>query len=138
MRKRERRRYLTERYRNRQIRLEQSLNGAPFDFDRRPRSDYAKKNAFLCILKGDYTETGWRWGISNAEPMSAERYGRLRRHSFSDCGRPKCPHCSNPRHNGFGTKKARLTIQEVVAEQQFKDAIYEYLETRGEQDDYED
>lgn len=135
MRKRERRRYLTERYRTRQIRLEHDLNGKPFDFGRRPRSDRARKYAFICMLKGDYTETGWRWGIDRTEEMSAERYGRLRRHSFSDCGRPKCPHCSNPRHNGFENRMARLTIQEVVAEQQFKDELYEYLETKGEQDD---
>lgn len=86
------------------------------------------------MLKGDYVRAEWQWGIDNPEPMSAERYGRLRRHSFSDCGRPKCPSCSNPRHNGFGTKKTRLTIPELVAEQRFEDDFYEYWETVGEQD----
>lgn len=137
MKRRERRRHLTERYRNRQVRLSNVLGRErPFDFERRPRSDFAKRHAFICMLKGDYVRAEWQWGIDNPEPMSAERYGRLRRHSFSDCGRPKCPSCSNPRHNGFGTKKARLTIPELVAEQRFIDELKEYLETKGGQDDY--
>lgn len=136
MKKRERRRYLTERYRNRQVRLDNQLGrNRPFDFERRPRSDFARKHAFISMLKGDYVVAEWNWGIDNPEPMSAERFGRLRRHSFSDCGRPRCPHCSNPRHNGFGTKKTRLTIQELVAEQRFKEDFYEYWEKRDEQDD---
>lgn len=133
MKRRERRRYLTEVYRARQVRLDNELGrNRPFDFDRRPRSDFARKHAFISMLKGDYIEAEWCWGIDAPPPMTAERLGRLRRHSFSDCGRPKCPSCSNPRHNGFGTEKTRLTIPELVAEQRFKDELTEYLETRGE------
>ena len=136
MKRRERRRYLTDRYRDRQVRLNYELKGnRPFDFDRRPRSNFARKHAFVSMLRGDFTEHEWRWGIDNSEPMTAERLGRLKRQSFNDCGRAKCPFCSNPRHNEFSKHKARLTIPELVAEQRFNDELTEYLETRGEEDD---
>lgn len=133
MKKRERRRYLTERYQRRQIRL--SLHGKTvFDFERRPRTDHAKRQAFVSMLKGDYTRAEWQWGIDLREVTDQEK-GRYRRHSFADCGRPRCPTCSNPRHNGFGSLKHRLTWQEVVAEQRFREDFYEYWEKQNDQDD---
>jgi len=59
------------------------------------------------------------------EKLSDSRKGRLRKHSFCDCGTPNCPMCMNPRHNKvFGTK-SQLTIQEQKCLEMFKQELKE-------------
>lgn len=69
--KRALRRYLTERYRKKQIRLYERY------FQETPKTP-----------------------------------GHYRRHSWRDCGQPRCPMCGNQRRNGFLPKDERLTMQE--------------------------
>jgi len=57
--------------------------------------------------------------------------GRYRNHSFDDCGRARCPGCSNPRR-GHGSVNDLITMQERKAKLQFDEEMIEYKENGNE------
>lgn len=146
MKKREERRYLTEKYQQRQVRLANlSRRYQPYDEYRYLRRPLAVRQRFYDLLCGrevghTWTERERRWRFSNMlggydiDPFTKSELGRFRNHSFADCGRPKCPGCSNPRRGyGWTSHKDRITMQERIAEHRF----FEDLELfyKGEYDE---
>jgi len=137
MRTRRERRYLTEKYQNKQVRLSYTfVYDKPYDRERYIRTEFARKRRFYDILRGNYVEWG-RWGetgIGECEPhkFTREELGRFRNHSFSDCGRPKCPGCSNPRrgYGWWGSWRDRITMQERKAKLHYDEEIAEYKERK--------
>lgn len=101
MKGRRERRYLTEKYQARQLRLGYRANlNYPYDEQRHLQRPIARKKRFLDILSGNYTTLSY-WGrqeigLDNHYSQPGVR-GRLKRHSFDDCGRTKCISCGNPR-----------------------------------------
>ena len=138
MRTRKERRYLTEKYQNKQVRLAYTfVYEKPYDRERYIRTEFARKRRFVDMLYGNYVEWG-KWGptgIGQWEPhaMSREELGRYRNHSFSDCGRKRCPSCCSPRKRwSFSTGDERITMQERIAKLNFEEEITEYKEKRDE------
>lgn len=132
MKKRELRRYLTEKYQRRQVRYIREVNREKeFDENRHRLTERAQKHMFVSWLTGTLfrlSENSQYWngiGIENREIDNTE-LGRYRNHSFRDCGRPRCPVCGGPRNNPWHKKKDRLTIQEQMAEIQFEEELKEY------------
>ena len=95
------RRYLTGKYQARQLRLAYETNqNYPYDEQRHLQRPIALKKRFLDILCDNYTRlNSWgRYDIGlNDIYNQPEVMGRLKRHSFDDCGRTKCISCGNPR-----------------------------------------
>ena len=61
--------------------------------------------------------------------------GRFRRHSYCDCGVPKCPMCSNPRHNKLFSTKDQLTVKEQIWIEQYKQELKELADKKDQPDD---
>jgi len=135
---RKERRYLTEKYQRKQVRLAYTfVYDKPYDRQRYIRTEFARKRRFYDILRGNYVVWG-KWGptgIGQWQPhtFTKEELGRYRNHSFSDCGRPGCPGCSNPRRGYMsGTENDRITMQERKAKLQFDEELKEYKENEDE------
>ncbi len=135
MKKREYRRYLTKKYQQKQIRYYRTLWGPEFDDQRRMQSDRARRNFFVEFLKGNVVmlenkyRNYWIWGIpSIGMPLSPERIGRFKKHSFDDCGRPRCTGCCNPRKVWKGRPKSERTVKEQMHDQLMYSDLEEYVE----------
>lgn len=145
MKNREKRRYLTEKYRQRQVRLAYRSYGnkRPYDPNRYLQRPLAKKKRFLDELMGNYVGPEWtdhqryshtQWMLGNPREFTAQQLGRFRRHSFNMCPWPRCPHCSNPRKGyGFEHGDEMLTLQERVAKHKHHEDLA--LFHAGEYDD---
>lgn len=137
MRGRRERRYLTDKYQARQIRLGRKANlNYPYDEQRYLRRPLAIRQRFIDILSGNYTiYKGWartQIGLDDFYSRS-DVIGRLRRHSFDDCSNPKCPSCSNPRRGWcWGTGKDMITLPERRALLHLKEELEVYKEKRNE------
>ena len=144
VRKRERRRFLTLKYQQRQVRLANQLRGyRPYDSKRYLQRPLAVRQRFYDVLKGNYVGRYWKEDFTqwrdersqrtehmlghDTEAFTPEQMGRLRNHSWDDCGRPKCPHCSNPRRTWtWHSWKEKLTVQERVNKMRFEDDLQYY------------
>ena len=146
MRNREERRYLTERYQQKQVRLANQLRRfRPYDSQRYLQRPLAIRQRFFDELKGRYVGPEWcyaerRWHNLymlnegyDIDPFTKSELGRYRNHSYSDCGRSGCPCCGNPRRNEWSKDKDRVTLQERIARHIFEEDINLYNE--GEYDD---
>lgn len=129
------RRYLTEKYQRKQVRLAYKiLYDKPYDRKRYIRTEFARKRRFYDILRGNYVEWRNRWSEDRALDNGYSRHafsnaelGRMRTISFNCCDRRCCPMCSNPRRGyGWQGRKERLTRQELLAELHLIEEIKEY------------
>jgi hypothetical protein len=137
------RRYLTEKYQNKQVRIAYATAYAkPHDYDRYGRSKFARKRRFVDILRGNYVEweTPWskRYALNNSgwdrHEWTREELGRLRDRAWSNCGDRRCCYCwyCNPRRGHWGKKE--ITRQEHIADLHLKEEIdfYRDLNNKGE------
>ncbi len=142
MKKRERRRYLTHKYQQKQLRLANlSRSYRTYDSERYFQRPLARKQRFLDVLaenfvgpywndeqRGYRTERHWRTEAMlghDTDEFTPEQLGRLRNHSYDDCGRPRCHMCGNPRRGCGWWKGERITVQERVNKMRF-DADLQY------------
>ena len=136
MRGRKQRRYLTEKYQQKQVRLAYTfVYDKPYDRHRYIRTEFARKRRFYDILRGNYVQHKYwhseQWMLNqsgNEHTITREELGRYRNHSFDDCGRAKCPGCSNPRrgYGWYGNVNDLITMQERKAKLQFDEEMIEY------------
>lgn len=105
------RRYLTKKYQEKQTRYYKFYNGPYKDYGRRP------EQTLLWKLFGKDQFYNFN-GVSD-QPSNAQ-LGRMRNHSFSDCGIPRCPMCGNDRRNKIYNKKDRITIQERKSNESYR------------------
>jgi len=128
MKKREQRRYLAEKHRDRQIRLRKQYwfgwGGNPTDFDRKFLREKAKRFAFICYLKGNYYELSDPIGISEYWEPDEKTRGRYKKISWKNYGK-RCDCCANPRRRPF-KRKEKLTLQELRSDEAFKEDLYEF------------
>ena len=136
MRGRKERRYLTEKYQNRQVRIAYAVTySKPYDPDRYIRTEFAKRRRFYDLLCGNYVEWNTRWGErwaigngwKNAHKFTKAELGRLRKQSFTNCGSTRCQYCCNPRR-GRTWEPQRLTRPELKAELHLKEETDFYRE----------
>lgn len=141
MKKREKRRYLTHRYQQKQVRLANTYRSyRPYDSERYFQRPLAKKQRFLDVLGENYVGREWddrwrksytRWMIGgDTDEFTPEQLGRFRNHSYRDCGRPRCPGCGNPRRSGWFKRKDKLTLQEQRSEEAMKHDLRYYNEEK--------
>lgn len=139
MRTRQERRYLTERYQKKQVRLAyRFMYDKPYDRERYIRTEFARKCRFFDILRGNYVQHKHKylekWMLNqNGNEHTMERWelGRYRNHSWDDCGRPKCSSCGNPRRGYIsGTADDRITMQERIAKLHYEEEMKEYKERK--------
>ena len=144
MEKRERRRYLTKKYQQKQVRLaNQSRNYRSYDSQRYLQRPLAIRQRFYDVLKGNWVGPEWddcqrKWKTEymlghDTDEFTPGQLGRFRNHSYQDCGRPRCHMCGNPRRNSWW-KQDRETIQERINKMRFKDDLeyfYEYEEKQN-------
>ena len=133
---RKQRRYLTEKYQQKQVRLAYTfVYDKPYDRHRYIRTEFARKRRFYDILRGNYVQHKYwhseQWMLNqsgNEHTITREELGRYRNHSFDDCGRAKCPGCSNPRrgYGWYGNVNDLITMQERKAKLQFDEEMIEY------------
>jgi hypothetical protein len=119
---RDERRFLTEKYVKRQVRLDRMYKGGYSDKLRRP----ADAVMAMLFLGDDYCPDHPAYG-SHYAPPSNRTLGRWRNLSFTDCGVPKCPMCGNPRRLTTRTGEHRLTMQERKANEAFNEQMSDYL-----------
>lgn len=138
MRGRRERRYLTEKYQRKQVRIAYATAyEKPYDPYRYIRTEFARKRRFYDILCGNFID-GSRAGVGQWNPhkFTKDELGRLRKQSFTNCGVRRCPYCANPRRGyGWENPKDQVTMQERLAELHLKEEkeIYlkeKYYETR--------
>lgn len=130
MRGRRERRYLTEKYQDRQVRLSYIFKyDKPYDPNRYIRTEFAKRRRFYDLLCGNYVRHKYRflekWMLSQngcEHTMTRWELGRYRNHSWDDCGRTRCQHCSNPRR-GHTWEPEKLTRQERKAALHLKEEV---------------
>lgn len=119
------RRYLTERYQQKQVRLAYTvMYDKPYDRERYIRTEFSRKRRFYDILRGNYVEWRHRWAEDSAlnsngyerHEFTRAELGRFRTTSFDHCSIRHCRTCSNPR-KGYGWEGTRekLTMQEKIA-----------------------
>jgi hypothetical protein len=141
LKKRERRRYLTHKYQQKQVRLANMYRSyRPYDSERYFLRPLAKKQRFLDRLRDNYVGPEWddrwresrtRWMIGMwATEFTPEELGRFRNHSYRDCGRTRCPSCGNPRRSGWHKRKDKLTLQEQRSEEAMKQDLRHYKEEK--------
>lgn len=129
------RRYLTEKYQQKQVRLSYLFKyDKPYDPNRYIRTEFAKRRRFYDLLCGNYVKhKSWhseKWMLNqngNEHTMTRWELGRYRNHSWNDCGQPKCSGCSNPRR-GYTWEPERLTRQELKAKLHLKEEVNFYKE----------
>jgi len=127
------RRYLTEKYQNKQVRIAYATAyEKPYDPERYIRTEFARKRRFYDILCGNYID-GERAGIGEwgrqAHKFTREELGRLREQSFTNCGNARCPYCCNPRRGRYWGRK-EITKLEVLAELHLKEELDEYYKEK--------
>ena len=142
MRTRQKRRYLTEKYQKKQVRLAYTfVYDKPYDRERYIRTEFARKQRFVDILRGNYVQHKYSyreiWMLSQngmEHTMSPDELGRYRNHSWNDCGRPKCPGCSNPRrgYGWYGSVNDLITMQERKAKLHLEEELRYYKERKDE------
>lgn len=136
MRGRRERRYLTEKYQSRQVRMAYETSyDRPYDPNRYIRTEFARKRRFFDLLCGNFTDLRTRWGttwaLGNQHTFTKAELGRLRKQSFANCGNARCCYCCNPRRGRFGDKE--LTKGEVLAELHIKEELdFYYKEKQNE------
>lgn len=117
------RRYLTEKYVQRQVSLDRMYKGGYNDKNRRPG------NAIIDALMGyDMDDLNHPSYGNRYSPPPAKALGRWRNLSFDDCGTPHCPMCGNPRRITTRSAMERLTLQERKANDAYEAQVQEYLE----------
>lgn len=134
MRGRRERRYLTEKYQNKQVRIAYEISYTkPYDPNRYIRTEFAKRRRFYDLLCGNYVD--WRgrwaegWALNHPYKFSKAELGRLRKHSWSNCGFKRCQYCCNPRRGRYcGSYEERITLAERRAEQHLKEEVNFYKE----------
>lgn len=138
MKRREKRRYQTKKYQQKQIKNYKTLWGAEFDDLRKMQSDSAKKRFFIEYLKGNvvflenkYVRYRMRGIPTSGISLSNEQIGRYKKHSFDDCGRPKCPGCCNPRKVWKGRYKSERALDEISADHLYYHDLLEFVENSG-------
>lgn len=141
MKKREKRRYLTQKYQKKQVLLAYTFTyDKPHDIKRYIRSEFARKRRFVDMLCGNFVELEFEWqyhhmlnGYNNApHEFTKAELGRFRNHSWNDCGQARCHYCSNPRRGQtLAIGNERITIQERINYMRFKDDL-EYYYQYGE------
>ena len=119
------RRYLTERYQQKQVRLAYTvMYDKPYDRERYIRTEFSRKQRFCDLLRGNYVEWKHRWVEEGALNSNGyQRYtfnktelGRMRKLSFDHCDKNRCQYCSNPRKGyGWEAPKDQITRQEKIA-----------------------
>lgn len=133
MRGRRERRYLTEKYQNKQVRIAYATAyEKPYDPYRYIRTEFARKRRFYDILCGNYID-GDRAGIDrwSAHEFTKDELGRLRKQSFSNCGVRRCPYCANPRRGyGWESPKERITLPEQLAQLHLEEELEEYYKEK--------
>ena len=119
------RRFLTEKYVQRQVRLDKMYKGGYRDKFRRPADSII---AMLMFADQDdrFTQDHPAYG-SHYAPPSESLMGRWRNLSFTDCGVPRCPMCGNPRRLTTRSSYDRLTMQERKANEAFDEQMSGYL-----------
>ena len=133
MRGRRERRYLTEKYQRKQVRIAYATTyEKPYDPERYIRTEFARKQRFYDILCGNFVEWKDRWhgrlAIGNEHTFTKNELGRLRKQSFTNCGVRRCPYCANPRRgHGWENPKEQVTMQENLAELHLKEELEFYL-----------
>ena len=149
MKKRERRRYLTEKYQQKQVRLANTSRGYRlYDSERYFQRPLAKKQRFLDRLRHNYVGPLWSdesrgyrseryWKTEymlghDTDKFTPEQLGRFKRHSYKDCGRCRCWYCGNPRRSNEWSKSDRITIAERINEMRFDDDLKYYFEYEEE------
>lgn len=147
MKKRERRRYLTQKYQQKQVRLANQLRGyRPYDSQRYIQRPLALKRRFYDLLAGNIVGIAWNdWERNyrfrdmighDTDRFTQEQLGRLRNHSWDDCGRPRCHHCSNPRRGWtWDSWKERVTMQERISAMSMKDDLEYYYQYEEKSND---
>lgn len=135
MKRRERRRFLTKKYQDKQIQYIRDLWGPEFDDARKLQSERARKHFFTEFLRGNVVLLNdkylnyWHWGIpSSGMRLSKELVGRLKKHSFDDCGNPDCIGCANPRKIWKGSLKKEQSLEEHKANEQMRSDMEEFIE----------
>lgn len=137
MKTREKRRYLTTKYQQKQVRLAYTFSyDRPHDTQRYIRSEFARKRRFVDLLRGNFVEFKYSYqydmmvsGYNTPHTFTKAELGRFRNHSWDDCGRPRCHHCSNPRRGWtWDSWKERQTMQERVSDMRFKDDLEYYYQ----------
>ena len=128
------RRYLTEKYQRKQVRLAyEVMYDKPYDRERYIRTKFARKRRFVDILCGNYVKWANRWeearalnsnGWRDRHTFTKAELGRLRNVSFDTCRDKKCGFCSNPRKGyGYQSPKELRTRQENIALLQMKEEL---------------
>lgn len=132
MKKRERRRSLTDRYQAKQMRLRDTFwnRGGHFDPDRKTQNERTRKFHFICWLKGDYLES-FLVGANVYYELGEKEKGRFRKHSWKGYGKCRFGCCRNPRKDFRGKRKTEYTRQERMSEMAFWEDVNEY----GEEND---
>lgn len=138
MRGRQERRYLTEKYQQKQVRLAYTvMYEKPYDEERYIRTEFARKRRFYDILRGNYVEWKSRWAKDYAlnsngfqrHTFSKEELGRMRKLSFDHCYRSRCCSCSNPRKGyGWESPQEQITMQERLANLHLKEEMEYYYQ----------
>ena len=128
------RRYLTEKYQRKQVRIAYvTTYTKPYDPERYIRTEFARKRRFYDILCGNYVEwkTRWgeRWAFNNEHKFTKAELGRLRKQSFTNCGQARCPYCCNPRRGKYWGAK-EITKGEVLAELHLKEELDFYYKEK--------
>lgn len=129
MRGRRERRYLTEKYQAKQVRVAYETSySRPYDPNRYIRTEFAKKRRFWDVLCGNYVVWKDRWSmgdaLGNEHKFSKAELGRLRKHSWSNCGCKRCCYCCNPRRGrNWESHTERVTLPELRAEQHLKEEV---------------
>ena len=127
------RRYLTEKYQRKQVRIAYVTTYVkPYDPDRYIRTEFARKRRFYDILCGNFVEwkTPWadRWALGDGwltpHKFTGAELGRLRKQSFTNCGNTRCCYCCNPRRGRWGEKE--VTKGELLAKLHVKEELDEY------------
>lgn len=134
------RRYLTEKYQRKQVRLSYIFTyDKPHDTERYIRTNFARKQRFVDLLRGNFATFVYRWeyermlGYNTPHKFTREELGRFRNHSWKDCGRAKCSGCSNPRRGYiWNSPKEQITMQERISEMSMKDDLEYYYQYEGE------
>ena len=129
MRGRRERRYLTEKYQRKQVRIAYAVAyEKPYDPERYIRTEFARKRRFYDILCGNFID-GRRAGIGQwqSHKFTKAELGRLRKQSFTNCGNSRCPYCCNPRRGRHWGRK-EITKSEVMAQLHLIEEVNLYKE----------
>ena len=134
MRGRKERRYLTEKYQQKQVRVAYETSySRPYDPNRYIRTEFARRRRFYDLLCGNYVVWNTRWSrtyaLGNEYKFTRAELGRLRKQSWSNCGSVRCRYCCNPRRGrNWESHKERITLAELRSEIHLKEEVNLYKE----------